>query len=291
MKILRRFLFAAMAVMFVATQAQAVMFFARAYDPNLQRWIQRDRIGETGGLNLYEYVGNNPIGYVDPLGFQIASPANFALGWSAPPGYESQWNSQFQAANAQALPMEAGALAGVATGGAIMAAAPAGVAAFAGGYPLAAGAGAASGYVGNGVANTLSGQPFNQNAGTAAGLGAALGVGGKAVSDLTKPPCPSKTPNISSNRGGNTSADNVAQIKAAMQNNTYDYTAPRGRIGGYMNDAGEYQVGEGNHRMQAAMQIYQETGDPSAVLKLIENGSWTKVSQFPTPALRLPPPK
>ena len=32
----------------------------RAYDPELGRWLSRDPIGEKGGLNLYEYVRNNP---------------------------------------------------------------------------------------------------------------------------------------------------------------------------------------------------------------------------------------
>ncbi len=40
----------------------------RAYDPNLGRWISRDPIGERGGVNLYDYVSNNPVQYVDPYG-------------------------------------------------------------------------------------------------------------------------------------------------------------------------------------------------------------------------------
>ena len=37
----------------------------RAYNPELARWISRDPIGEAGGLNLYGYVANNSINYVD----------------------------------------------------------------------------------------------------------------------------------------------------------------------------------------------------------------------------------
>jgi RHS repeat-associated protein len=41
----------------------------RWYDPDLGRFISRDPIGFAGGdLNLYAFVGNNPIGRVDPLG-------------------------------------------------------------------------------------------------------------------------------------------------------------------------------------------------------------------------------
>jgi RHS repeat-associated protein len=40
----------------------------RAYDPNLGRWLSRDPIAEYGGLNLYGYVGNNPVNWRDPSG-------------------------------------------------------------------------------------------------------------------------------------------------------------------------------------------------------------------------------
>ena len=43
-------------------------FGYRFYDPATQRWLNRDPIGEEGGVNLYGYVGNNPISGVDPLG-------------------------------------------------------------------------------------------------------------------------------------------------------------------------------------------------------------------------------
>ena len=43
----------------------------RFYTPAWQRWLNRDPIQEAGGINLYEFVGNNPIEELDPFGLQI----------------------------------------------------------------------------------------------------------------------------------------------------------------------------------------------------------------------------
>lgn len=40
----------------------------RAYDANTGRWLSRDPIAEKGGLDLYDYVYNNPISNFDPEG-------------------------------------------------------------------------------------------------------------------------------------------------------------------------------------------------------------------------------
>ncbi len=40
----------------------------RADDAATGRWLNRDPIGEKGGLNLYAYVGNDPAANIDPLG-------------------------------------------------------------------------------------------------------------------------------------------------------------------------------------------------------------------------------
>ncbi|MBI4659580.1 MAG: hypothetical protein HY735_12135 [Verrucomicrobia bacterium] len=43
-------------------------YLRRFYDPNLQRWVTRDPLGEAGGINLYQFVGNDPVNNVDPWG-------------------------------------------------------------------------------------------------------------------------------------------------------------------------------------------------------------------------------
>ena len=47
-------------------------FGGRYYDPVLQRFLNRDPIDELGGLNLYRFVGNNPVNFVDPYGLDPA---------------------------------------------------------------------------------------------------------------------------------------------------------------------------------------------------------------------------
>ncbi len=56
------------------------LYAFRAYDPSLQRWTQRDPIGERGGINIYGLARNNPLEYVDPLGLD-----NFTGPNNAPP--------------------------------------------------------------------------------------------------------------------------------------------------------------------------------------------------------------
>jgi RHS repeat-associated protein len=48
----------------------------RAYDPNQGRWLSRDPIGFAGGINVYSYVHNNPIGRRDRLGLDDYDPEN-----------------------------------------------------------------------------------------------------------------------------------------------------------------------------------------------------------------------
>jgi len=56
------FVLATVGVVFIANIASAF------YSPDTGRWLNRDPIQEAGGLNLYDYVANNPINWIDPLG-------------------------------------------------------------------------------------------------------------------------------------------------------------------------------------------------------------------------------
>src|SRR5881296_3662893 len=46
-------------------------YLYRFYDPNLQRWINRDPIIERGSLNMYTFVNNDSFRFVDPFGLDF----------------------------------------------------------------------------------------------------------------------------------------------------------------------------------------------------------------------------
>lgn len=50
---------------------QLAFFRNRYYDTRTGRFTQEDPIGVAGGVNLYAYVGNNPVAYTDPFGLCI----------------------------------------------------------------------------------------------------------------------------------------------------------------------------------------------------------------------------
>ena len=58
----------------------------RAYSPILGRWLSRDPIAEKGGLNLFGYVRNDPLNYLDPTGENPVAGALIGLGLGGPVG-------------------------------------------------------------------------------------------------------------------------------------------------------------------------------------------------------------
>ena len=54
------------------------------------KWLNRDPLGEAGGINLYGFVGNDPINWFDPFGLKlkynlITSYENLHNGYRLPP--------------------------------------------------------------------------------------------------------------------------------------------------------------------------------------------------------------
>ena len=53
-------------------QASGLYYYGyRFYDPNLQRWLNKDPIGEGGGVNLHGFVCNDPANQNDPMGLVL----------------------------------------------------------------------------------------------------------------------------------------------------------------------------------------------------------------------------
>jgi RHS repeat-associated protein len=55
-------------------QTGLLFYRARYYDPVMKRFISSDPIGLAGGMNMFAYVGGDPVSYTDPTGL-------WATGW------------------------------------------------------------------------------------------------------------------------------------------------------------------------------------------------------------------
>lgn len=74
----------------------------RFYVPALGRWLTRDPLGEDGGINVYGFVGNDPVNTVDPDGLQaLPLPVPIPLLPFAIPGTSA--NNSFTDATKKAL--------------------------------------------------------------------------------------------------------------------------------------------------------------------------------------------
>jgi RHS repeat-associated protein len=64
----------------------------RAYNPSFGKWLSRDVVEEAGGINMYDYVQNNPINYTDFLGLFCASCTSSMVSLTSPfPKWPLPW--------------------------------------------------------------------------------------------------------------------------------------------------------------------------------------------------------
>jgi RHS repeat-associated protein len=63
-------------------ETELVYYGFRYYDPSMGRWLSKDPLGVAGGANLYGFVGNDPIGAIDPYGDKSCNPLSWNWSWS-----------------------------------------------------------------------------------------------------------------------------------------------------------------------------------------------------------------
>ena len=85
-----------------------------------------------------------------------------------------------------------------------------------------------------------------------------------------------KPPKIRGTQIGFKDPDYIDIVKNKMFNNDFDFSLLENKIGGYFDCKGVYHVGDGHHRMAAAIELYKETGNENYILNLLEHGKWDK---------------
>ena len=73
------------------SQSGLVDFGYRFYAPGLGNWMSRDPLGEAGGLNLYGYVGNDPVNMMDADGLVPVQLTWVRMKWAGGQQYVSSF--------------------------------------------------------------------------------------------------------------------------------------------------------------------------------------------------------
>lgn len=73
-----------------------------------------------------------------------------------------------------------------------------------------------------------------------------------------------------------------------MTSGTYRYTAPEGQIAGFIDKAGTVYITEGHHRVAAALEILNETGNMEPFKQLLKSGLIEAVETAPAGARPMP---
>ena len=73
----------------------------------------------------------------------------------------------------------------------------------------------------------------------------------------------------------------IDRLKADINAGGYAFDDARGQIGGVIDPRGTYHVIEGHHRMAAALELFQESGDDMPVRALLLWGRWSPAVKRP----------
>jgi RHS repeat-associated protein len=95
-------------------------------------------------------------------------------------------------------------------------------------------------------------------------------------------------PKIYGGQRGKLEGFKVDKIKQDILSGDYDFEEARGIIGVYVDKAGRITVSEGHHRMRAALEVFDETGDYTPVQKLLNNALKTEVDKTPGISTKFP---
>jgi hypothetical protein len=92
-----------------------------------------------------------------------------------------------------------------------------------------------------------------------------------------KPECPCSggdgedVPKITGHTKTLRNPSQIDQIKKDMLDGEYKYDSPRGIISGVVDSNGVVHIGDGQHRVNAALEIFEETGNSAPLYKLIHS--------------------
>jgi RHS repeat-associated protein len=77
------------------SESGLIYYGYRYYNPSIARWLGRDPISESGGTNLYGFVENNPVSFVDLLGAKSFSEYAEEKMWDLFQHHDDEVGSEF----------------------------------------------------------------------------------------------------------------------------------------------------------------------------------------------------